>query len=60
MINEITPSGNLILVHNTFADQNTIEAVKKRDNLFWCLCANSNDYIEKATPPVDLLNEKWL
>jgi cytosine/adenosine deaminase-related metal-dependent hydrolase len=55
VINEITPSGNLILVHNTFADNDLIESVKKRDNLFWCLCPNSNDYIEKATPPVDLL-----
>jgi len=58
VINEITPSGNLILVHNTFADHDTIEAVKKRDNLFWCLCTNSNDYIEKATPPVELLMRK--
>jgi cytosine/adenosine deaminase-related metal-dependent hydrolase len=58
VLNEVTASGNLILVHNTFADSVTIKAVKKRDNLYWCLCPNSNDYIEKSVPPVDLfLNE---
>jgi cytosine/adenosine deaminase-related metal-dependent hydrolase len=59
VLNEVTPSGNLVLVHNTFADSATIRAVKKRDNLFWCLCPNSNEYIENTLPPVDLLiNEK--
>jgi cytosine/adenosine deaminase-related metal-dependent hydrolase len=54
VLNEVIPSGNLILVHNTFADSITIEALQKRDNLYWCLCPNSNDYIEKSVPPVDL------
>lgn len=58
ILNEITKSGNLILVHNTFADRNTITAVKKRENLFWCLCPNSNYYIEKKIPPLDLLIEE--
>jgi aminodeoxyfutalosine deaminase len=55
ILNEVTPSGNLILVHNTFADAATIETVKERDNLFWCLCPNSNIYIEKTMPPLNLL-----
>jgi cytosine/adenosine deaminase-related metal-dependent hydrolase len=55
VLNEVTQAGNLILVHNTFADSETIKAVKKRKNLFWCLCPNSNVYIEKAIPPVNLL-----
>jgi aminodeoxyfutalosine deaminase len=55
IMDEITPSGNLILVHNTFADRTTIKKVKKRDNLFWCLCPNANLYIEDQVPPVDLL-----
>ena len=58
VLNEITQSGNLILVHNTFADRETIKAIKKRKNLYWCLCPNSNIYIEKAIPPVDLLLEE--
>ena len=58
VLDEITPSGNLILVHNTYADRNTIKKVKKRENLFWCLCPNSNLYIEDHVPPVDLLIEE--
>jgi cytosine/adenosine deaminase-related metal-dependent hydrolase len=54
VLNEITPSGNLILVHNTFADNSTIRKIKKRKNLFWCLCPNSNIYIENKIPPLDL------
>jgi len=46
ILKEITPSGNLILVHNTFADNSTVRALKKRKNLFWCLCPGSNIYIE--------------
>lgn len=58
VLDEITPSGNLILVHNTFADRTTIKKVRKRKNLFWCLCPNANLYIEDQVPPVDLLIEE--
>ena len=54
ILDEITKSGNLILVHNTFCDKNTISMIRQRDNLFWCLCPNSNIYIENKLPPVDL------
>jgi cytosine/adenosine deaminase-related metal-dependent hydrolase len=58
ILNEITPSGNLILVHNTYADREIIRSVKQRENLFWCLCPNSNIYIEDKIPPLDLLIEE--
>jgi aminodeoxyfutalosine deaminase len=58
VMDEITPSGNLILVHNTFVDRSTIKNVKKRENLFWCLCPKANLYIEDQVPPVDLLIEE--
>jgi len=58
IINEVTPSGNLILVHNTFADRSTIKKVKIRNNLFWCLCPNSNIFIENNVPPVRLFIEE--
>jgi cytosine/adenosine deaminase-related metal-dependent hydrolase len=58
VLNEITRSGNLILVHNTFVDRNTIRTIKERDRLFWCLCPNSNIYIEKKVPPLKLLLEE--
>ena len=58
VLDEITPSGNLILVHNTFADRETIKAVKIRGMLYWCLCPNSNIYIQNSLPPLDLLVEE--
>lgn len=58
ILREVTPSGNLILVHNTFADRETIRAVQERKNLFWCLCPNSNLYIERTIPPANLLIEE--
>lgn len=58
VLNEITESGNLILVHNTFADRKTIMEISERKNLFWCLCPDSNLYIESEVPPVDLLREE--
>ncbi len=56
----ITQSGNLILVHNTFAIRDDILKVMKRANTFWCLCPNSNLYIEGRLPPVNFLKESNL
>ena len=58
VLNNITLSGNLILVHNTCTDHATVEEVSKRGNLYWCLCPNSNLYIENRLPPVNILIEK--
>jgi cytosine/adenosine deaminase-related metal-dependent hydrolase len=58
VLNEITMAGNLILVHNLFTDINTIRKINARKNLYWCLCPNSNIYIEKEIPPLDLLIEE--
>jgi aminodeoxyfutalosine deaminase len=58
IIDEVTPSGNLILVHNTYADRNTVSEVKKRGNTYWCLCPGSNLYIENKLPPVEMLMEE--
>jgi cytosine/adenosine deaminase-related metal-dependent hydrolase len=58
ILNEVTANGNLILVHNTFTDRETIKKIRKRKNLYWCLCPGSNLYIEKQIPPVDLLIEE--
>lgn len=56
VLDEVTPSGNLILIHNTFVDRTTIKKVRLRHNLFWCLCPRANLYIEDRVPPVDLLS----
>jgi len=58
ILNEVTDSGSLLLVHNTFTNRNTIRMVKERKDLFWCLCPNSNLYIEKKIPPLNLLLEE--
>jgi aminodeoxyfutalosine deaminase len=55
VLNEITQSGNLVLVHNTYADKTTIDNVNDRGNIFWCLCPGSNIYIESRLPPVTML-----
>ncbi|MDT8400841.1 MAG: amidohydrolase family protein [Bacteroidales bacterium] len=51
----ISPAGNLILVHNTFAGEKEIRAAVQRGNCFFCLCPGSNLYIENALPPVTAL-----
>ncbi|MEI6047939.1 MAG: amidohydrolase family protein [Bacteroidota bacterium] len=58
VLNEITLSGNLILVHNTYAGKETIRLIIGRKNLYWCLCPNSNIYIENEIPPLNLLIEE--
>ena len=58
VLNEITSSGNLILVHNTFLTKEILRLVNKRPNLFLCLCPASNIYIEKNLPPVYMLKDE--
>jgi len=58
VLNEITRAGNLILVHNTFADKTTIKKTNSRKNSFWCVCPNSNIYIENKVPPLKMLIEE--
>ncbi len=58
ILDEITNSGNLLLVHNTFADRETVRKVMKRGNTWWCLCPGSNLYIENTVPPADMLLEE--
>jgi cytosine/adenosine deaminase-related metal-dependent hydrolase len=55
ILQEMTPSGNLLLVHNTFADRKTVAQINKRGNTYWCLCPGSNLFIENRVPPVDML-----
>jgi cytosine/adenosine deaminase-related metal-dependent hydrolase len=55
VLNEVTSSGNLIFVHNTFAEPQIVRKIRKRGNTFWCLCPGSNMYIENKMPPVEML-----
>lgn len=55
-----TKSQSIISVHNTFISGDDIaiakqQIVKSNSNLFFCLCVNSNIYIENKMPPIQLL-----
>jgi len=58
VLNEMNPSGNLLLVHNTFIKRKHIHGLMNRKGIFWCLCPNSNLRIENRVPPADLLVEE--
>ena len=52
----------ILLIHNTFVNQEDIQFAKRQSEIaaqqiFWCLCANANLYIENALPPVELLQK---
>lgn len=54
---------NILLVHNTFIGEDDIAFTKSpiqnhQSAIFFCLCPNANQYIEKALPPIDLLREQ--
>lgn len=55
VLNEMTLSGNLILVHNAYAEKETVKKINSRGNTFWCLCPGSNLYIENTIPPLEML-----
>ncbi|MBG6236560.1 cytosine/adenosine deaminase-related metal-dependent hydrolase [Pedobacter sp. CAN_A7] len=55
------PDGKVLLVHNTLTNEADIAFAKAvNNNLFWCLCANANLYIENRLPDVSLLKEAGL
>ena len=58
ILEEVTPSGSLILVHNTYAGRETVKRINTRGNVFWCLCPNANLYIENRIPPATMFREE--
>jgi len=55
ILDEVTSSGNLILVHNTFVYRDLVKKINSRKKTYWCLCPNANFYIENKIPPADML-----
>ena len=54
--NKINSARNLLLVHNSFTSEADILFVKNSNaNAYWCICANANQYIESAVPPINIL-----
>ncbi|MFN7013770.1 MAG: amidohydrolase family protein, partial [Bacteroidia bacterium] len=61
VINYFPDTNPLILVHNTYTEENDIDvATSKHKNLYWCLCPNANLYIENRLPDVNLFRRKNL
>ena len=58
ILEEIPGSGNLLLVHNTFITREIINKLNQRNNIFYCLCPNSNIYIGGVVPPAPMLAEE--
>ena len=55
-------SSQILLIHNTFTKQTDLDfsveqVAKTKQELFWCLCANANLYIENKLPPVELFKQ---
>lgn len=44
---------HLILVHNTMMEEEDLQLIKKRGNIFLCLCPNANWFIERKLPPIN-------
>lgn len=58
ILDEVTPSGSLILVHNIHAGRETVRKINPRGNVYWCLCPVSNLRIEGRMPPLAMLTEE--
>jgi cytosine/adenosine deaminase-related metal-dependent hydrolase len=59
---KLNKAKQVLLVHNTFTKEADIayaslESGVRSLELFYCLCPNANQYIERAVPPVDLFRQ---
>ena len=53
-----TNQSSFISVHNTFINQSDIDFIKnKKEDFYYCLCPNANQYIEQRMPPIELLRK---
>jgi cytosine/adenosine deaminase-related metal-dependent hydrolase len=59
----LSSASSVILVHNTFTQQQDIDFVFQHKNqeqlISFCLCPNANWYIENTLPPVDLFFKNY-
>lgn len=58
---EELPASKVLLVHNTLTSSEDVRsAAAVHGELYWCLCANANLYIENRLPDVHMLAEAGL
>lgn len=55
----ITNSQNVILVHNVAISKEEVKLLcdDKKHNIFFCICANANQYIQQKMPPIEYFME---
>jgi len=53
--------GQVLLVHNTFTDKQSIETAKEIfESIYWAICPMSNMFIHRALPPIHLMRREGL
>lgn len=53
--------GQILLVHNTFTNKESIEsALAEFENPYWAICPMSNLFIHRALPPIELMRSNNL
>ena len=59
ILNELTESIKLLLIHNIYTSEEDYDiTVEKNKDTHWVLCPNSNLYIERQLPPIDMFRQK--
>lgn len=56
-----TGKQKIISVHNTFTKKDDllfVEKMNKKDDVFYCICANANLYIENTLPDLEMLMQQ--
>ncbi len=55
ILNFINPDNNILLIHNTFTNEEDIKfAENYSQNIYWTFCPNANLYIENRLPEIPL------
>lgn len=54
-LKNIPTDKNLILVHNTFCNDDDVKFAESHNkNIYWCFCPNANLYIENSLPDLEM------
>lgn len=58
---EVIDQEKILLVHNTFTNQQSINAALETvKNVYWAICPNSNIFIHRSLPPLELFRKNSL
>ncbi len=54
-LTKFLPGQSVILVHNVYtSEEDILFAQQHKENIYWCLCPHTNEYISRQLPEVDL------